>query len=66
MGGGGLYSTVSDYLKFTQALLAGGGPILKPETVRLMAELDGGGRALPAAQEPASATSAPTSISSTA
>ncbi|MCW5734250.1 MAG: beta-lactamase family protein [Enhydrobacter sp.] len=37
MGGGGLYSTVSDYLKFTQALLAGGGPILKPETVRLMA-----------------------------
>lgn len=38
MGGGGLYSTVSDYLKFTQALLAGGGPILKPETVRLMSE----------------------------
>lgn len=38
MGGGGLYSTVGDYLKFTQALLVGGGPILKPETVRLMAE----------------------------
>jgi CubicO group peptidase (beta-lactamase class C family) len=38
MGGGGLYSTVSDYLKFTQALLVGGGPILKPETVKLMAE----------------------------
>jgi len=38
MGGGGLYSTVGDYLKFTQALLAGGGSILKPETVRLMAE----------------------------
>jgi len=38
MGGGGLYSTVSDYLKFTQALLMGGEPILKPETVRLMAE----------------------------
>ena len=38
MGGGGLYSTVSDYLKFTQALLAGGGPILKPETVKLMAQ----------------------------
>lgn len=36
MGGGGLYSTVADYLRFTQALLAGGGPILKPETVALM------------------------------
>jgi CubicO group peptidase (beta-lactamase class C family) len=36
MGGGGLYSTVSDYLKLTQALLKGGGPILKPETVTLM------------------------------
>jgi CubicO group peptidase (beta-lactamase class C family) len=36
MGGGGLYSTVSDYLKFTSALLKGGGPILKPETVKLM------------------------------
>ena len=38
MGGGGLYSTVSDYLKFTQALLAGGGAILKPETVKTMAQ----------------------------
>jgi CubicO group peptidase (beta-lactamase class C family) len=38
MGGGGLYSTVSDYLKFTRALLAGGGAILKPETVKLMAQ----------------------------
>jgi CubicO group peptidase (beta-lactamase class C family) len=38
MGGGGLYSTVSDYLKFTQALLIGGGPILKPETVKTMAQ----------------------------
>jgi CubicO group peptidase (beta-lactamase class C family) len=36
MGGGGLYSTVGDYLKFTTALLKGGGPILKPETVKLM------------------------------
>jgi hypothetical protein len=27
MGGGGRYSTVSDYLKLTQALLKGGGPI---------------------------------------
>jgi methyl acetate hydrolase len=38
MGGGGLYSTVDDYLKFTQALLAGGGAILKPETVKAMAQ----------------------------
>jgi CubicO group peptidase (beta-lactamase class C family) len=36
MGGGGLYSTVSDYLRFTSALMNGGGPILKPETVTLM------------------------------
>jgi methyl acetate hydrolase len=37
MGGGGLYSTVGDYLKFTQAFLASGAPILRSETVRLMA-----------------------------
>ncbi len=37
MGGGGLYSTVIDYLEFTQALLRGGEPILRPETVALMA-----------------------------
>ena len=36
MGGGALYSTVGDYLKFTHALLMGGGAILKPETVGLM------------------------------
>src|SRR5262245_7961845 len=36
MGGGALYSTVGDYLKFTCALLAGGGAILRPETVALM------------------------------
>lgn len=36
MGGGGLYSTVRDYLKFTQALLRGGAPILKPATVATM------------------------------
>ncbi len=36
MGGGGLYSTVHDYLKFTRALLAGGAPILKPATVATM------------------------------
>ncbi len=35
-GGGALYSTVGDYLKFTRALLAGGAPILKSETVALM------------------------------
>src|SRR4051812_15837239 len=38
MGGGGLYSTVSDYLKFTQALVRGGGKILKPETVKSMGQ----------------------------
>jgi len=38
MGGGGLYSTVDDYLKLTRALLAGGDPILKPETVKVMAQ----------------------------
>jgi methyl acetate hydrolase len=38
MGGGGLYSTVSDYLKFTRALLAGGAPILKSDTVKTMAQ----------------------------
>ena len=37
-GGGGLYSTAGDYLKFLQALLHGGKGILKPETVALMGE----------------------------
>jgi methyl acetate hydrolase len=40
MGGGGLYGTVGDYLKFTQAILHegtfNGAQILKPETVKLM------------------------------
>jgi CubicO group peptidase (beta-lactamase class C family) len=36
MGGGALYSTVGDYLKFTHALLSGGGPILRPAPVALM------------------------------
>jgi CubicO group peptidase (beta-lactamase class C family) len=40
-GGGGLYSTASDYLRFARALLAGGqlgvGRILKPESVAMMA-----------------------------
>jgi len=35
-GGGALYSTVSDYLKFTRTLLMGGAPILQPETVKEM------------------------------
>ena len=37
-GGGGLFSTAPDYLTFLRALLAGGGGVLKPETVALMAE----------------------------
>ena len=36
-GGGGLFGTAPDYMRFTRALLSGGGPILKPETVALMA-----------------------------
>ena len=35
-GGGALYSTVGDYLKFTRALLMGGAPILQPGTVKEM------------------------------
>jgi len=35
-GGGALYSTVPDYLKFTSTLLKGGAPILRPETVAEM------------------------------
>jgi len=35
-GGGALYSTVPDYLKFTRALLAGGAPVLRRETVTEM------------------------------
>ncbi len=37
-GGGGLVSTGPDYLAFLRMLLAGGGGVLKPETVALMAE----------------------------
>jgi CubicO group peptidase (beta-lactamase class C family) len=37
-GGGGLYSTAPDYLRFLAALLLGGGPLLLPETVALMAQ----------------------------
>jgi CubicO group peptidase (beta-lactamase class C family) len=35
-GGGGLYSTAADYIRFARALLAGGSPVLKPESVGLM------------------------------
>jgi methyl acetate hydrolase len=42
MGGGGLYSTAGDYIKFCQMILnkgrGGGNQILKPETVALMAQ----------------------------
>jgi methyl acetate hydrolase len=36
-GGGGLYSTGPDYLKFLAMLLQGGGSLLRPETVAMMA-----------------------------
>jgi|SRR6185312_6925151 len=36
MGGGGLYSTARDYLKFLEAILGGGAPILKPESLAMM------------------------------
>jgi CubicO group peptidase (beta-lactamase class C family) len=56
MGGGGLYGTAADYLAFTSVFLnqgrAGGRQILRPETVRSMAENAMGElnvRALPAA-----------------
>lgn len=42
MGGGGLYSTATDYLAFCRMLLAGGTlggrQVLKPETMKLMGE----------------------------
>lgn len=37
-GGGGLLSTAPDYITFLRALLAGGGGLVKPETVTLMAQ----------------------------
>jgi methyl acetate hydrolase len=36
MGGAGLYATASDYLTFLGVVLAGGAPLLKPETFALM------------------------------
>jgi CubicO group peptidase (beta-lactamase class C family) len=44
MGGGGLYSTSQDYLKFLALILAGGAPILRPETFALMMENQVGDR----------------------
>jgi methyl acetate hydrolase len=42
MGGGGLYGTAGDYLKFAQMIMRGGTldgtPVLRPETVELMAQ----------------------------
>jgi methyl acetate hydrolase len=42
MGGGGLYGTAADYLAFARLFLnegrAAGGPVLRPETMRLMHE----------------------------
>ena len=42
MGGGGLYGTASDYIKFTQMILnkgrGNGRQLLKPETVALMGQ----------------------------
>lgn len=42
-GGGGLFSTAPDYITFLRALMAGGGLVLKPETVALMAQNHMGG-----------------------
>jgi methyl acetate hydrolase len=42
MGGGGLYGTAADYIKFTQMILnkgrGNGNQVLKPETVALMSQ----------------------------
>jgi CubicO group peptidase (beta-lactamase class C family) len=38
MGGGGLYSTAADYLRFLDAILAGGAPILGPESLAALQE----------------------------
>ncbi|MFZ0602458.1 MAG: serine hydrolase domain-containing protein [Roseiarcus sp.] len=61
MGGGGLYGTVGDYLKFAQVFLHdgtfNGAQVLKPETVRLMSQNAAGDvrvRPLKTAQPPIS------------
>lgn len=38
VGGGGLFGTVPDFIRFTTAILAGGKGILRPQTLDLMAE----------------------------
>ncbi|MFI4933791.1 MAG: serine hydrolase domain-containing protein [Caulobacterales bacterium] len=43
MGGGGLHSTARDYLRFLEAILAGGGPILGGESVAAMAQTEAEG-----------------------
>jgi CubicO group peptidase (beta-lactamase class C family) len=42
-GGGGLYTTVGDYARFVQALLDGGPPLLRPESVAEMTRNQIGG-----------------------
>lgn len=37
-GGAGMVGTADDYLKFLETIRTGGGPILKPQTTRLMLE----------------------------
>lgn len=37
-GGGGLHTTADDYLRFSQAILTGGAPLLRPETMPLVRE----------------------------
>jgi CubicO group peptidase (beta-lactamase class C family) len=46
MGGGGLYSTAGDYLRFLRAILAGGAPILSPASVAAMAAREWEGEAV--------------------
>jgi CubicO group peptidase (beta-lactamase class C family) len=43
MGGGGLYSSAGDYLKFLDAILAGGAPILSPAGVTAMRAVEAEG-----------------------
>ena len=57
MGGGALYSTIGDYLRFTRMILGHGTldgvQVLKPATVALMSLNSMGEGLVPAAQEPA-------------
>ena len=55
MGGGALYSTIGDYLRFARMIMGHGSldgvQVLKPATVALMS-VNAMGDLLPAAQEP--------------